>query len=328
LSTTVAIVLWLGATMYAIFGGADFGGGVWDLLAGGAVRGERPRELVDRAITPVWEANHVWLIFCLVVFWTGFPRAFAAVMSTLPVPLGLAALGIVLRGSGFAFRKGVEALEGRRAFGALFAGASLITPFFMGTCVGAIADGRVPASGTGDRLSSWTGPLSILVGALFVLACAYLAAVFLTEEARAAGDDELERYFRLRALAAAAVTGALAVAALPVLHSDAHAIYHRLVHQGLPLVIVSAVCGTGALVLVARGAYAWARPLAVFAVAAVLWGWAVAQYPFLLPRSLTISAGAAPHGALVALVVVFGGAVVIVGPALALLFRLQRHLEE
>jgi cytochrome d ubiquinol oxidase subunit II len=327
-STGVAVVLWIGATLYAVFGGADFGGGVWDLLAGGAERGERPRDLIDRSITPVWEANHVWLIFCLVVLWTGFPRAFAAVMLTLSAPLALAALGIVLRGSGFAFRKVAEELPERRAFGALFAGASLMTPFFMGTCVGAIADGRVPATGAGDRLSSWTGPLSLLVGALFVLACGYVAAVFLTYDARAAGDAELERYFRLRALIAAVLTGAVAVAALPVLHADAHPIYARLVHEGLPLVIVSAVCGLGALGFLVRGAPLFARPLAVLAVATVVWGWGVAQYPFLLPRSLTIGAGAAPSGTLTALFAIFGAAAVIVAPSLLLLFRLQRHLEE
>jgi cytochrome bd ubiquinol oxidase subunit II len=326
-STAVAVILWIGATAYAVFGGADFGGGMWDLLAGGAERGERPRDLIDRALTPVWEANHVWLIFCLVVLWTGFPRAFASIASTLCIPLGLAALGIVLRGSGFAFRKVVEGLSGRRAFGATFAISSLMTPFFMGAAVGAIAAGRVPASGTGDRLSSWTGPLSILVGALFVVACAYLAAVFLTVDARVHGHPELERYFRLRALGAGALAGALALAALPALHSDAHPIYDRLVHQAVPLVIASALAGIVVLVLLMLRRPG-ARPFAVLAVACVLWGWAVAQYPFLLPRSLTIHAGAAPSGSLTALFVVFGAAALWVAPALALLYRLQRGLEE
>jgi cytochrome d ubiquinol oxidase subunit II len=327
-STGVAVVLWIGATLYAVFGGADFGGGVWDLLAGGAERGARPRDLIDRSITPVWEANHVWLIFCLVVLWTGFPRAFAAIALTLSVPLALAALGIVLRGSGFAFRKVVEEIPERRVFGALFAGASLMTPFFMGTCVGAIAGGRVPATGAGDRLTSWTGPLSLIVGALFVLASGYVAAVFLTYDARAARDPELERYFRLRALIAAVLTGAVALAALPVLHADAHPIYDRLMHEGLPLVVVSALCGLGVLAFLLRGQPVLARPLAVLAVATVVWGWGVAQYPYLLPRSLTITAGAAPSGTLTTLFAIFGAAAAIVAPSLLLLFRLQRHLEE
>jgi cytochrome d ubiquinol oxidase subunit II len=326
-SVAVGAILWVGATLYAVLGGADFGAGMWDLVAGGAARGERPRDLIDRTITPVWEANHVWLIFCLVVLWTGFPRALAAVASTLCVPLGLAALGIVLRGSGFAFRKAVESLSGRRAFGAAFALSSLVTPFFMGASVGAIAAGKVPAHGTGDRLASWTGPLSLLVGALFVIACAYLAAVYLTAEARDAGEADMERYFRRRALGVGAVAGTLALAALPVLHSHAHPIFHRLLHQALPLVIGSAAAGAVVLALIAtrrRGT----RPLAALAVACVLWGWAVAQYPFLLPRSLTLHAGAAPAGALRGLFVVFGAALVLVVPSLLLLFRLQRGLEE
>jgi cytochrome bd ubiquinol oxidase subunit II len=327
MSTAIAVILWVGATAYAVFGGADFGAGMWDLVAGGAERGERPRDLIDRAITPVWEANHVWLIFCLVVLWTGFPRAFAAIASTLVVPLGLAAVGIVLRGSGFAFRHAVDTLAHRRVFGATFAISSLITPFFMGAAVGGIAAGRVPASGTGDRVTSWTGPLSLVVGALFVVACAYLAAVFLTVDARAHGHPELERYFRLRALGSGALAGALALAALPVLHSHAHPIYDRLVDQALPLVIVSAVAGVAVMSLLALRRPG-ARPFAVLAVACVLWGWAVAQYPFLLPRSLTIGAGAAPSGALTALAVVFGAAVLLVAPSLALLYRLQRGLEE
>jgi cytochrome bd ubiquinol oxidase subunit II len=147
-------------------------------------------------------------------------------------------------------------------------------------------------------------------------------------DARAAGDERLERYFRTRALIAAVLTGAVATAALPALHADAHPIYTRLVHEGLPLVVLSAVCGLGVLAFLARDAPLFARPLAVLAVAMVVWGWGVAQYPFLLPRSLTIGAGAAPSGTLNALFVVFGAAAVIVGPSLLLLFRLQRRLEE
>ena len=139
-----AAILWTGATLYAVFGGADFGAGLWDLIAGGAERGKRPRALIERSLTPVWEANHVWLIFILVVLWTAFPEAFGAVMSTLYVPLALAAVGIVLRGAGFAFRESVRSLEARRAMGAAFAVSSVLTPFFMGTVVGAIADGNVP----------------------------------------------------------------------------------------------------------------------------------------------------------------------------------------
>ncbi|MDQ6915073.1 MAG: cytochrome d ubiquinol oxidase subunit II [Actinomycetota bacterium] len=324
-----AAVLWTGVTLYAVFGGADFGAGFWDLLAGGAERGARPRALADRSLTPVWEANHVWLIFALVVSWTAFSGAFAAVMSTLCVPLALAALGIVLRGSGFAFRKEARRLGARRLFGAVFAASSVVVPFFMGTAVGAVASGRVPAHGTGDRLTSWLNPTSAVIGALFVFAGAYLAATFLVVDARRADDAEMERYFRARALVAALVAGALAAGGLVALHADARYVFDGLVHDGLPLVIASVVCGAGALAALRAGRPLAARPLAVGAVATVVWGWGIAQYPYVLPRSLTVGAAAAPGGTLTALMVVFGVALVVVVPALALLYTLhQRGLDQ
>ena len=158
----VAAVLWVGATMYAVFGGADFGAGFWSLVAGGGERGRRARELIDWAIGPVWEANHVWLVFVLVVLWTAFSAAFAAIFSTLFIPLSLAALGIVLRGSGFAFHKTARRSRGRDLAERLFGLSSLLTPFFMGTVVGAIAAGRVPpGNAAGDPVSSWLNLLSV-----------------------------------------------------------------------------------------------------------------------------------------------------------------------
>jgi cytochrome bd ubiquinol oxidase subunit II len=325
----VAIVLWTGATMYAVFGGADFGAGLWSLLAGGD-RGRSPRELIDWAIGPVWEANHVWLIFVLVVLWTGFSSAFEAIFSTLFIPLSLAALGIVLRGSGFAFHKTARRFRGRAAAEELFGAASLLTPFFMGTVVGAIAGGRVPVgNAAGDAVTSWLNPLSLLIGALFVATGAYLSAVFLVSDARRAGAPALERYFRTRALVAAVVTGGLAAAGLVLLHRDARYLYDGLTGDGLPLVIVSLLCGIAVLVLLRRGAPRGARPLAVGAVAAVIWGWGVAQHPYLLPQKLTIADAAAPPATLTSVLIVFGIAVVLVLPSIGLLYTLvQRNLVE
>src|SRR2546423_11498564 len=244
-----AAILWIGVTLYAVFGGADFGAGMWDLLAGRGERADRAGEQIDRSIAPVWEANHVWLIFVLVVLWTAFPRAFYAVMTTLYIPLALAALGIVLRGSGFAFR---HALPGpvRDPATRVFGVASLLTPFFMGTVVGAIASGQVPAAGNGDPLSSWTGFLPLTTGALFVVTAAYTAAVFLFSDAK---EGELTRYFARRALAMAVVAGAVAAVGVIALHQDARYVYDRLTDQGLPLVILSGLCGLAALVLLATG---------------------------------------------------------------------------
>ena len=326
----VAIVLWAGATMYAVFGGADFGAGFWSLFAGGERRGRRPRELIDWAIGPVWEANHVWLIFVLVVLWTGFSSAFEAVFSTLFIPLSLAALGIVLRGAGFAFQHTARRHRGRRLAFASFGLASLLTPFFMGTVIGAIAGGRVPAgNATGDAVTSWLNPLSLVIGALFVATGAYLSAVFLVSDARRAGAADLERYFSVRALIAAVVCGALAAGGLVALHSEARDVFDGLTGDALPLVIVSLLCGIGVIILLRRRARRGARPLAVGAVAALIWSWGIAQHPYLLPPELTISDAAAPSATLNALLIVAGIAAVLVVPSIALLFTLvQRNLVE
>ncbi len=320
-----AVILWVGATLYAVFGGADFGAGLWDLLAGDAERGERPRGLIERSLTPVWEANHVWLIFILVILWTAFPEAFAAVMTTLYVPLALAAVGIVLRGAGFAFRNSIESPRARRALGAAFALSSVLTPFFMGTVVGAIADGNVPAEGYGDAFSSWLQPLPLLTGAIFVAAGAYLAAVFLTVDARRLGEADMERYFSRRALGAAVVAGALALGGVLVLEGDEPYVFDGLTGDALPLLIASGLCGLGALALLVRGGRRRGlRPLAAGAFVAMIWGWGVAQFPYLLPTSLKISQSAAPGPTLDAVLIVFGVAVIVVLPALGLLYWLSQ----
>ena len=326
----VAAGLWFGVTLYAVFGGADFGSGFWSLVAGSGDRGARARRLIDWAIGPVWEANHVWLIFMLVTLWTAFPEAFGSVMSTLFIPLSLAALGIVLRGAGFAFHRVAARSSAQRLAEAAFAISSVLTPFFMGTVVGAVASGRVPVGNAqGDPVTSWLNPVSLLLGALFVGAGAYLAAVFLVSDARRAGEPDLERYFRARALGAAVVAGAIAFAGIFVYRADARFIYDGLTSEGLPLVLISLGCGLAALVLLWRRMQRGIRPLAVGAVVAVIWGWGAAQYPYLLPETLTIEEGAGASATLTAVLIVFGIAVVVVVPALALLFTLdQRSLLE
>ena len=290
----VAAVLWTGLTLYAVFGGADFGAGFWTLVARGDERGQRARALIAWAIGPVWESNHVWLIFVLVVLWTGFPEAFASIMSTLFIPLSLAAFGIVLRGAGFAFQGVAERERGRRLATGAFALSSVLTPFFMGTVAGAVASGRVPiGNAKGDPVTSWVNPVSLLIGVLFVAAGAYLAAVFLASDARRFGDPDLERYFASRGLGAAVAAGIVAVAGIFVLHADARYIYDGLVNEGLPLVIASVVFGAAALLFLWRDARRGVRVLAVGAVVAVIWGWGAAQYPYLLPEKLTVADGAA-----------------------------------
>lgn len=326
----VAVILWAGVTLYAVLGGADFGAGFWDLTAGDAEKGAPMRGLIDRSITPVWEANHVWLIFVLVIAWTGFSKAFGAVMSTLFIPLFLAALGIVLRGAGFAFRHAATSLNARRAFGATFAISSVITPFFLGTAVGAVAGGRIPAEGDGDLVTSWLNLTGVTIGLLFVACGAFLAAVFLVYDARRDGEAELEKAFTRRALISSAVTGALAILGLVVLHAKSRTLYDGLTGDGLPLVSLSLLCGGAGLWALATGRVKLLRPLAVGAFVAVIWAWGVGQHPDILPGALTIDEAAAPDSTLTAVIVVFVAAVLIVGPSLGLLFSLQRKavLEE
>jgi cytochrome bd ubiquinol oxidase subunit II len=325
IAAAVGAILLAAITLYAILGGADFGGGLWDLLAGGDRRGRAPRQLIDESITPVWEANHVWLVFALVIFWTGFPVAFAAVMNAVALPIWLAVGGIVLRGAGFAFRKEARGITLQRVTGAVFALSSLLTPFFMGTVIGAVAAGQIRADATRASLPAWTGATPLLIGFLFVGACGYLAAIYLIGEAARRGDRRLEAYFTRRAQAAGLVTGALSLATLAQLHDSAPVLFRHLDGRALPLVIIAAVAGVAVVALLTvRRRQRGARLLAALGVAAVIWGWGVAQYPVLLPGTpVTLSNAGAPHTTLVALVVLFAAVAVIVGPSFALLFALQ-----
>jgi cytochrome d ubiquinol oxidase subunit II len=328
-AAAVGAILLASVTLYAVLGGADFGGGLWDLLADGDRRGRAPRALIDESITPVWEANHVWLVFALVIFWTAFPHAFAAVMTAAALPLWLALLGIVLRGGGFAFRKEVSQLTLQRALGATFAFSSLLTPFFMGTVVGAIAAGQIPANPVHASQPAWTSATSLLTGFLFVGACGYLAAVYLVGEAARRGDRRMQAYFTRRAQAAGIVAGALSLATLAELHSSNPELFSQLTGRALPLVIIAGLCGLAVLALLtaARRNGVWViavRVIAAFGVATVVWGWGVAQYPVLLPgTAVTLTNAGAPHATLVAIIWLFVAAVVLVGPAFALLFYLQ-----
>jgi cytochrome d ubiquinol oxidase subunit II len=284
--------------------------------------------LIERSIGPVWEANHVWLIFVFVVTWTAFPQAYASITLTLFVPLTIAALGIVLRGSSFAFRKSVATLRDRRLLGAAFAASSVLVPYCMGAVLGGIASGRVPAGGrAGDPLHSWINPTSVFAGVLALTAVAYLSAVFLVWEARGAGDVEMTEHFRRRAIFSAVAVAIVASAGLFVLHSDARYIFDGLTSRALPVAIVSISCGLGALLLLTHRAARGARAFAVLAVAGLVFTWGIAQKPYLLPQSLTVSAGAAPSGTLTALGVTVVMAAVIVVPGFVLLYVLaQRRL--
>jgi cytochrome bd ubiquinol oxidase subunit II len=320
------IFVLVGLALYTVLAGADFGAGLWQLLAGHGRSGERVREHAHDSMAPVWEANHVWLIFVLTVTWTAYPTAFASIASTLSAPLFIAAVGIVLRGAAYALRAGISTRREQRSIDTVFAISSILTPFALGTMVGAIASRRVPVgNAAGHLFSSWLNPTSILVGVLAVATSAYLAAIFLAADAQRVGALDLVRRFRVRALGAGLFAGAVALAGIAVLHADAHPLYRGLLHSdALAAVVVSALAGVAALGLVASSRFEAARYTAAVAVAAVIGGWALAQQPVLLP-GLTVRQAAAPHDTLVVVVVAVIAGATILFPSLGLLFRLVLH---
>jgi cytochrome d ubiquinol oxidase subunit II len=316
------VLMLVGLAAYAVLGGADFGAAFWQIAARGA-RGGALREHAYRSMGPVWEANHVWLVFVLVVCWTAYPQAFASIFSTLTIPLFVAALGIILRGTAYAVHAGTAREIERRAVDAVFSISSILTPFALGTAVGAIASGRVPVGNArGDLVTSWLNPSSIAVGILAVATGAYVAAAYLAADAARAGLDDVAAAFRTRALGTGVVTGAIAFAALAVVAVDGDRVGERLLEwPALAAVTASAVAGLATLEFVRRCRFEAARYGASAAVASVLAGWALAQRPELLP-GLTIDEAAAGRPTLVATIVGVAVGAVVVVPSLAVLFRL------
>jgi cytochrome d ubiquinol oxidase subunit II len=325
LEVGILLAIGLGLTLYILLGGADFGGGVWDLLARGPAH-ERERALIAESIGPVWEANHVWLIFVITALFAAFPSAFAALGVALYVPFSLAVAGIVLRGAAFAFRSHGEPGGGwQRRWTRVFGIASLVTPVVLGMAGGALASGRIRVTPGGQvragLWSAWTGPLSIAAGLLALVMCAYLAAAYLTVEADQRGDRELAAIFRIRAVGTALLAGALAAAGLLVVAIDAPELWAGMREDGWPLVVLSALGGLASMLLILRRRDGAARIAAAVAVGSVVAGWGVAQWPYLIAPDLTAQEAAAPVSALrpIAVGLLVGGLLLV--PSLLLLFR-------
>ena len=322
IADAVAAVMFAGVVVYAVLGGADFGSGVWDLLAGGARRGERTRRLIDHAIGPVWEANHVWLIFVLVFLWTGFPEAFAAMMTSLAVPFWLVGLGVVLRGAAFALRKYTPTIGWARVAGVVFAAASLLTPFFLGSIAGAVSSGRVGLDGTAARHSTAFSPTSLLGGVLAVLTCTFLAGVFLAAEADRLGDKDLAHSMSRRSIVAGAVTGVVAVVGIIPIEIDAPTLAHGLTGRSVGIVVVSAAAGLATVWLLIVGRPRLARASAGSAVASLTTGGGVRRCPVAAGDLVVRSGTAGGDATLVGLTIAAGLAAVLILPALAYLFVL------
>lgn len=312
---------------YVLSGGADFGGGVWDLLASGR-RKAAQRDLVARAIGPVWEANHVWLILAVVLLFTCFPAAFARLAVTLNLPLTGVLVGVVLRGSAFAFRGyGGDRDVVQRRWGRVFAVASLVTPILLGVAVGAVASGAVGEGGRGNGdgfvanyVAPWLAPFPLAVG-LFTLCCfAFLAAVYLTLEAP---GGELREDFRRRALIAGVAVGVTAGLALLVARPGAPLMRHGLLGStwAAPFQVATGLAAVSAFATLWTRRYLLARAAAALQVSLILWGWVASQYPDVIPPDLTIADAAAPPATLHLVLIALGLGAAVLVPSLVYLFR-------
>jgi len=316
------MILLTGVLLYALFGGADFGGGIWDLLARGP-RAEAQRQQIARAIGPIWEANHVWLIFVIVVTFTVFPPVFAAISTALYIPLSLILVGITLRGAAFVFRAYAhDVVIAQQQWGRIFAIASAVTPVLLGMSAGAVASGEIRVEDgvvTSSYWTTWLGPFPVTIGLLALTTCAYLAAVYLTVET----TGELQEDFRRRALGAGAAFAVLGTAALPIAWQDAPVIWDGIWSRETWTIIPAAiVSGLITFWAVWTRRYRLARIFAIVGVAVVLTGWSLAQYPYLVVPDLTYEAAAASRAMLKATLIVYGGGALVLIPSLFLLFAL------
>ena len=317
-------VLWLGLIAYAVLGGADFGAGIWDLFAVGK-QAQRQHELINHALGPVWEANHVWLIFLIVGLFTAFPSAFASLSIALFIPLSIALIGIVLRGSGFIFRTYAIETTGPTAtwWSRVFSTASLVTPFFLGASAAAVASGKIEApNGTvqTDLGSTWTTPFALTIGAIAISLCATLAAVYLTVEAHNSHDESLAETYRVRALIAGAVTAVLGALGLLLSPSEAPILWQGLLTRALAVVIATMLIGLATAAALFFRKYGLARLLIILETAFLLGSWGLSQYPYIIPPHVTIDNAANEPDVIKALLISIGIGMAILLPSLYYLF--------
>ncbi len=324
LTYTIVIILWLSLIVYAVLGGADFGGGIWDFFAFGQ-EAQRQRRLIGQALGPVWEANHVWLIFLIVGLFTAFPLAFSVLSIALFVPFTLAVIGIVMRGAAFMFRGQVDdATPSRRIWGRVFSTASTITPFFFGAAAAAVASGQVHVEAgrvQTDLLAGWTTPFALTIGALALSLCAVLAAVNLIVEAQNSNEPELVEAFRRRAMIAGAITLGLDAMAFILSPFQAPLLLNGALDHALPLIIATALIGVGAATSLLLRRYRLARVLAFTVTAFIFASWGLSQFPYLVPVSVTISNAASPPSTQLALLIGTLVGMALLLPSLWLLFH-------
>ncbi len=322
LEEVLALVLLAALILYALSGGADFGGGMWDLLATGP-RARRQREAIEEALGPIWEANHVWLILVVTVLFTAFPPAFAVLMTALHIPITFVLIGIVLRGSAFVFRKyDVPDDATHHRWSTVFGVASILTPFFLGLCLGGLASGELRVEGgrlTTGFFAGWTGPFALGCGLFAEVLFAFLAAVYLTIDTD--DDAELQEDFRRRALVAGALLAPVAVLVLGLAYEGAPRIFAGLTSGwGIPLLVTTAVCSVAALAALRARRFRWARAAAVAAVTLILLGWGLAQHPYLVVPDVTVHAAKSAASTLSLLVWTLGAGALLLFPSFLYLY--------
>jgi cytochrome d ubiquinol oxidase subunit II len=305
--------------LYALLGGADFGGGIWDLLASGPRR-DAQRELVSHALGPIWEANHVWLILVIVVLFTAFPAAFAAVSIELFVPLVLLLFGIVLRGAAFTFRtydREDDRVQAR--WGLVFSGSSVLAPVVLGVVVGALASGRVQIAAQGSAPLAWVAPFPLAIGLFAAALFAFLAATYLAVEAEGALRDD----FRRRAIGAGLAVFACAALAAALSWREAPVVFAGLTRRpwSLPLHVGTGAAAIAAFVALLRGRVRAARAAAAVQVTLIVLGWGASQYPWIVVPQLSLALASAPRATQVALLWALAAGSVLLFPALYALFR-------
>lgn len=328
LVNTLATILLGALVLYALSGGADYGGGMWDLLATGP-RARRQREAIEAAIAPIWEANHVWLILVVTVLFTAFPPAFGAMMTALHVPFTLVLLGIVFRGAAFVFRKYDRPADAtHRRWSWVFGAASLLTPFFLGLCLGGLASGNIRVqSGTVTTgfVAGWTSPFALACGLFAQGLFAFLAATYLTVDTE--GHEALQEDFRRRALASGLLLAPVAALVWALSTDGAPTLYAQLTSWWAgPLVGATSACAIGALGALWWRRYRWARLAAAGQVTLILLGWGLAQYPYLIVPDVTLSGAAAPRYTLRLLTGALAAGALLLFPSFGYLFSVfKRH---
>ncbi|MBA2763435.1 MAG: cytochrome d ubiquinol oxidase subunit II [Thermoleophilaceae bacterium] len=322
-------LLWIAVTAYALLGGADFGGGVLDLTARGE-RAERQRSAIRAAMGPVWEVNHVWLIYVVTGLFGAFPLAYQAISVVLFMPLMLAVVGIVMRGAAFAFRGHYDGTGAPRArLGRIFGVASVITPFFLGASAGALTSDQIRLGPDGfdfpGVLAIWTTPFALACGVLAVAISAYLAASYLTVEMDRRDETELAEDFRIRALRIGLAAGVISIATLAIGYAAVPEFHSDLPPGALALMAGGALAGIAAMLAQWRRLYRLARAFAAATVIGVLWGWALGQYPQLVGPDVTVASAAADPAMLTALLYAAAGGMALLIPSLYLLYVMFRR---